>query len=210
MIFSLPSVYPITDRPLSSLSHCEQVAALSEGGASLIQLRDKSSASGEFYRDALDALALGRRLGVRIIINDRVDIALALGADGVHLGQDDMPPEAARKLLGEEAIIGFSTHNQEQALAAAEKPVDYIGLGPIFPTSSKEKSDRLVGLEGLRRVRQSVEMPIVAIGGITLANAREVLQAGADSVAIISAILADKSLITSRVRALLSIHQSSG
>jgi len=205
MLFPLPCIYPITDRQLSSLSHSEQVAALSEGGARLIQLRDKSAASGEFYREAAAALALGRRLGVRIIINDRVDIALALGAAGVHLGQNDMPPDAARKLLGEEAIIGLSTHNLEQALAAAEKPVDYIGIGPIFPTSSKEKSDPIVGLEGLRRVRQRVEMPIVAIGGITLANAREVFDAGANSVAVISAVLADKSLITSRVSALLSL-----
>ena len=136
---------------------------------------------------------------MRLIINDRVDIALALGADGVHLGQDDLPPEAARELLGPDVIIGFSTHNIDQAIGAARLPVDYIAIGPIFATLSKENPDPVVGIDGLRRVReQASHMPIVAIGGITERNARSVIEAGADAVAVISALLREPSSITGR------------
>src|ERR1700750_1762555 len=119
MSFELPKLYPITDRRLSGLSHAEQAARLIEGGAALIQLREKHLSPREFYVEAEAALKIARARGVKLIINDRADIALALGADGVHLGQDDMPPEAARALLGEGAVIGFSTHSAEQAIAAA-------------------------------------------------------------------------------------------
>ena len=138
MAFELPKLYPITDRRLSGLSHAEQVARLCEGGARLVQLREKHLSPREFYREAEDALRVARGRGAKLIINDRADIALALGADGVHLGQDDMPPEAARALLGEGAIIGFSTHGLEQSVAAARLPVDYVAIGPVFATSSKE------------------------------------------------------------------------
>jgi len=141
----LPKLYPITDARLTGLSHAEQVARLGAGGATLVQLREKHLSPVEFYREALEALRVARSLGVRLIINDRADIALALHADGVHLGQDDLPPEAARKLLGPTAIIGFSTHNLEQAIAAASLPIDYIAIGPIYSTSSKEKPDPVVG-----------------------------------------------------------------
>jgi thiamine-phosphate pyrophosphorylase len=203
----LPKVYPITDRLLSGLSHAEQVACLSEGGAGLVQLREKHLSPREFYGEAEEALKTARAWGVRLVVNDRADIALALGAHGVHLGQDDMPPEAARALLGEEAIIGFSTHNVEQALAASQLPVDYIAIGPVFATSSKDNPDPVVGLEGVRRVRDVVgRLPLVAIGGITRENARAVLEAGADSVAVISALLplCDPSEITRRTRSFLA------
>src|SRR6266545_3158981 len=120
--FYLPFVYPITDTRLSGLSHAEQVRLLSLGGASLIQLREKQSSALEFYEHAKGAFAVAAQTGVHLIINDRVDIALAVGASGVHLGQDDMPPEAARRLLGPEPIIGYSTHNVEQALNAVKLP----------------------------------------------------------------------------------------
>jgi thiamine-phosphate pyrophosphorylase len=186
----LPKLYPITDTRLSGLSHAEQVRRLSAGGATLIQLREKHLAPRQFYREAQEALLVARSLGVRLIINDRVDIALALKASGVHLGQDDLPPAAARELLGERAIIGFSTHTVEQAREAARLPVDYIAIGPIFETTSKENPDAVVHLEGLRRVRQMVgEIPLVAIGGIKRENVRETLAAGADALAVISLLL---------------------
>lgn len=174
---------------------------MARGGARVIQLREKQKDARRFFREAEAALRVARSHGLRLIINDRVDIALALGADGVHLGQDDLPPEAARRLLGERAVIGFSTHNLEQALAASRLPIDYLAIGPIFPTSSKENPDAVVGLDGLRRVRAALPaLPLVAIGGITPANAHETLAAGADSLAVISALLTDPAQIEARTR----------
>ncbi len=186
----LPRLYPVTDVRLSGLSHAVQVAALVEGGARFIQLREKHLSPREFYAQAEEALKIARRNSVPLIINDRADIALALGADGVHLGQDDLAPEAARRLLGEDAIIGFSTHSIEQAIEAARRGVSYIAVGPIFPTTSKENPDPTIGLDGLRRVRAATHgTPLVAIGGINTENARAALNAGADSIAVISALL---------------------
>jgi thiamine-phosphate pyrophosphorylase len=203
-----PKLYPITDRRLSGLSHAEQAARLIEGGATFIQLREKYLSPREFYREAEEALKVARARGAKLIINDRADIALALGADGVHLGQEDMPPEAARALLGGGAVIGFSTHGVGQAAAAARLPVDYIAVGPVFATGSKENPDPVLGLDGLRRVREAVGVSakLVAIGGITRENAPSVLGAGADSVAVISALLGreDPSEITRLTRDFLA------
>ena len=195
MKFQLPKLYPITDRRLSGLSHAEQVERLCEGGARLVQLREKLLSPREFYREAEAALVAARRWGARLLINDRADVALALGADGVHLGQDDLPPEAARALLGEGAIIGFSTHSVAQAEEAARMPVNYVAIGPIFQNSSKEKPDPGVWLEGVRRVRESLgkTLPLVAIGGVTRERARAVIEAGAGSAAVIGARLAVES-----------------
>lgn len=201
MSFALPKLYPITDARLSGLSHAEQVERLIEGGATLIQLREKLASPRDFYIDADAALRIAHARGARLIINDRADLAFALKADGVHLGQDDLPPEAARELLGKRAIIGYSAHNIAQAAAAARLPIDYLAIGPIFATSSKENPDPVVGLEGLRRVRLAIgKLPLVAIGGITSERAREVLEAGADSVACISALLAVPGDIEDRMR----------
>jgi thiamine-phosphate pyrophosphorylase len=203
--FHLPRVYPITDTELSGLSHAEQVGRLIAGGATLIQLRDKHAAPRDFYRQAEAALQIAREHNVRLIINDRVDVALALGADGVHLGQTDMPGEAARRLLGERAIVGISTHNLEQAELAANMPVDYVAFGPIFKTSTKENPDPIAGLEMLRAVCRIVgALPIVAIGGITLANAEEAWGAGADSVASIAALVSDPSRIAENMSQMLT------
>lgn len=200
----LPRVYPLTDVQLSGLSHSEQVELLSSGGASLIQLREKRMPALDFYEQAKAALAVAERRGVKLIINDRVDVALALGAHGVHLGQDDLPPEAARKLLGAAAILGYSTHNVDQALEAVKLPIDYLAIGPIFPTTSKTDTFPVIGLEGLGAVRRAIgEFPLVAIGGITNANARDAIEAGADSVAVISALLADPNRITETTRSLI-------
>jgi thiamine-phosphate pyrophosphorylase len=179
-------LYPLTDRHLSGLSHAAQVSVLSDRGATVIQLREKLLTPREFYKEAAEALAVGRARGVKVIINDRVDIALALNAGGVHLGQEDLPPEAARRLLGNEAIIGFSTHNLEQALLAAKMPIDYVAIGPIFATFTKHSLNSPVGLEGLRLVRAALgNIPLVAIGGITSKNGPDVVQAGADAIALI-------------------------
>jgi thiamine-phosphate pyrophosphorylase len=205
MAFRLPSIYPITDRQISGLSHAAQVERMAEGGATIVQLREKVLSARDFFVEAREALEVARKLGVRVIINDRVDLAHVLNADGVHLGQEDMPASAARELLGPEAIIGVSTHNLDQLKQASDEPVDYVAVGPIFSTSTKENPDPVVGLEGVRMARQEIpDKPLVAIGGITLENAAEVLQAGADSVALIRAVLDDPNQIASRIRALLS------
>lgn len=190
MRYRLPKIYPITDTRLTALSHAAQVERLINGGATLIQLREKHAAPKDFYEDARAAIEIARRANVKIIINDRVDIALALKADGVHLGQDDLPPAEARRILGEKAIIGFSTHSIEQAIQAAQMPVDYIAIGPVFATQTKENPDETVGTEGVRAVRAAIgDFPLVAIGGITAENSRQVFEAGADSLAVIKAIL---------------------
>src|ERR1044071_2005594 len=128
MTFTLPRLYPITDTRLTGLTHAEQVERLAAGGATVVQLREKHAAPREFYEAALKAMQVARALGVRIIINDRLDIAIAVDADGVHLGQDDLPPERARALIGANRIVGYSTHNVKQALDADSTPVDYIAI----------------------------------------------------------------------------------
>ena len=197
-------MYPITDTQISGVSHADQVSLLADGGATFVQLREKNLPAFDFYNEARAALAVAKQRGVTLIINDRVDIALALNADGVHLGQHDLPPEAARKLLGNEAIVGYSTHNVAQAIAAAALPVDYIAIGPIFPTGTKANPDPVVGLEGLRSVRKAMrDLPLVAIGGITEANAPSVIEAGADLVAVISQLLSGAgTAISERYRTL--------
>jgi len=205
VVFHLPKVYPITDTNLSGLSHAEQIDRLIAGGATLIQLRDKHAAPRDLYPQAEAALQIARKHDVQLIINDRVDVALALGAAGVHLGQTDMPVEAARRLLGERVIVGISTHNLEQAKLAANMPVDYVAFGPIFKTSTKENPDPIAGLEALRGVRTIVgSLPVVAIGGITLANVEEAWKAGADAVSSIAALVSDPSRIPENMRQMLA------
>jgi len=197
-------LYPLTDRQLSKLSHAEQISQLSAGGAKVVQLREKSLSPLEFYREAEAAVRVARECGLTIIINDRVDIALALKADGVHLGQDDMPAEAARGILGPRAIIGFSTHNVEQAQLAAAMPVDYVAIGPMFATLTKQGGYAPVGLEELNLVRQAIGgRPLVAIGGITFENSLSVLSAGADALSLIRDIWIPDGQASNRTRRLL-------
>jgi thiamine-phosphate pyrophosphorylase len=205
MILKLPKVYPITDRNISSLSHQEQVRRLIAGGATLIQLREKTESPKAFFADATAALRLARDAGVTLIINDRVDIALALSADGVHLGQTDMPVTAARRLLGSGAIIGYSTHNLAQVNAALDLPIDYLAFGPVFDTRSKQNPDPTAGIDALRNVRAAAgNRPLVGIGGIQPSNLPEVLAAGADSAAVISAILSNPENIAETLHELLT------
>jgi len=204
--FVLPKVYPLTDVRLTGLSHAEQVRRLAAGGALLVQLREKTSRGREFYESAKAAVVAAHDRGIRLIINDRADIAAAVKADGVHLGQDDLPVLAARELLGPQAIIGLSTHNLSQAEAAMELPISYLAFGPIFSTPTKDDPAPEVGLEGLNIARKKVgDFPMVAIGGITDKNAMEVIEAGANSVAIISALLSNSEEISSKTSALFRL-----
>ncbi len=187
----LPRVYPILDS--DALAHRgialqTAAAAFLEGGAGILQVRHKGHWSREFFESAKRIAALCREAGAQFVINDRADIALLLDA-ALHIGQDDLSPRDARKLMGSEPMIGFSSHNVEQLCAAGGEPVDYVALGPIFGTASKRNPDPAVGLEELRRCRALIEKLLVGIGGITLENAPDVWQAGADSVAVIAGLL---------------------
>ena len=197
----LPPLYPIIDfscfaagpDPIAAIiAYAEELIA---AGATLIQLRDKShpeqprrflSCARELRRATLNRATL--------IVNDRVDICLAADTDGIHLGQDDLSPAAARKIFdqvkdGKTRVIGFSTHNLSQLREADALPIDYIAIGPVFATGSKANPDPVVGLEGVRQARQATQKPLVAIGGITRQNCRQVKDAGADAVAVISDLL---------------------
>lgn len=205
MSFSLPRIYPITDRFVSGLSHSEQVRRLIDGGATLIQLREKNGAPKGFLRDAEEALAIARQNDVRIIVNNRVDVAMAANADGVHLGQSDMPVEPARRLLGPQSVIGYSTHNPAQVANAVTLPVDYIAFGPIFDTRTKRDHEPIVGLTQLSEIKDKVrDKPLVAIGGITAENFADALASGADSVAIISDLLREPTKISAKLARMLA------
>ncbi len=160
-----------------------------ESGLNLIQLRYKGSSDRRFYEEAVQSVQLSVTFHARILVNDRVDIALASGAHGVHLGKDDFPPEKARAILGDRCLIGVSTHSLSQAVEVSHQNVDYIAVGPIFETQTKELKDAPLGLGMLSEIRKTVSKPIVAIGGITLETVAEVMHSGADSVAVISDLL---------------------
>jgi len=160
------------------------------GGADMIQLRDKSPDLRALLPQAREIRALCRRHGALFIVNDRVDLALLTDADGAHVGQDDLPPEAARQLLGPHRILGISTHSREQAEAATRCGADYIGFGPIFGTHSKATGYAPRGLVCLQEVRAAVSVPILAIGGLTLENVADTIRAGATAPAVISAVVA--------------------
>src|SRR5712692_6178124 len=183
-------LYLILDQAVAgSLSLTDLVKTALTTGVRLFQLRLKTLHAGEFYGLAAQFCALVRAGGGTFIVNDRVDVAQAVGADGVHLGQEDLPLADARAILGLGKLIGISTHTMNQALEADAGGADYVGFGPIFPTSTKEQPDPVVGIAGLREVRAKVRLPIVAIGGINAKNVREVVAAGADCCAVISAVL---------------------
>jgi thiamine-phosphate pyrophosphorylase len=155
----------------------------------MIQLRDKTAGPRQLLQEARQIAKLCRERRVCFIVNDRLDLALAVDADGVHLGQDDLPPGNARALLGASKIMGVSTHSLEQALRAAEQGADYLGIGPIFATATKATGYEPVGCDTIRQLRARIDIPIVAIGGIRLSNVGEVIQSGAAGVAVISEIV---------------------
>src|SRR4051812_4071452 len=187
----LPRLYPIVDAAnfATSAQLFEFSEALISGGASWIQYRNKKGSAREILSEARQLRTL---LGAsaKLIMNDRADLCLSAGFDGVHVGQDDLSPEAARIVVKDGKFIGVSTHNLQQAAEADSTSADYVAIGPIFETRSKQRPDPAVGLEGLKKIRGVTRKPLVAIGGITLANCRSVIDAGADSVAVISALIA--------------------
>ncbi len=188
--FRLPRFYPILDTITLSDRGCAVIIAaraLLEAGVKILQYRHKDAWTQTHFDEAKHIADLCHERGVLFVINDRADFAKLLGT-ALHVGQDDLSPVAARVVVSDE-VIGFSTHDEEQLIRANEEPVEYVSLGPIFSTNSKSKPDPIVGVEGLRRLRKVTERPLVAIGGITLDNAAEVLAAGADSVAVISSLL---------------------
>ncbi len=182
-------LYPILDASQETLETVTSaVRALSRAGCRLVQLRAKDLSGEEFYQWALAAREASRECGIRLVVNDRADVALLVGADGVHLGQDDLSPEGARRILGASAVIGLSTHDVDEARRAEMAPVDYLAIGPIFETSTKTSGRNPLGVEGARAVRAVVKKPLVAIGGITLETAPALLEAGMDGLAVISAL----------------------
>ncbi|MGV3571657.1 MAG: thiamine phosphate synthase [Ramlibacter sp.] len=184
-------LYLVTDeglcrgRPLADV-----VAAAVQGGAGCVQLRDKNLGTRELLAQAMVLKSLLGPLGVPLVVNDRVDVALACGAEGLHLGQGDMAPEEARRLLPPHVFIGWSVETAADVARAAAQPVDYLGVSPVFATPTKTDTKEPWGLAGLRAVRAATELPLVAIGGIHPGNARAVLQAGADGLAVVSALCA--------------------
>jgi thiamine-phosphate pyrophosphorylase len=183
----LPRFYPILDPEIAARHGIDPVAAaeqILEGGAKILQFRHKGFFSREVFAQLEQVAKLCREAHARFVVNDRADLAALTGA-ALHLGQDDMPPSAARKVVGARTLIGFSTHNERQLREAAAEPADYLALGPIFGTASKQNPDPVVGIDELRRLRALSERPLVAIGGITRAHAQAVLAAGANAVAII-------------------------
>lgn len=190
MNLPLPRLYAILDAAqIRPHSLPEAACILLESGVRLIQYRNKQDNSREFFAASQEIAALVHKAGGVFIVNDRADIARAAGADGVHLGQDDLPAAMARVILPAGGAIGLSTHSISQVEEADQAPVDYIAFGPIFSTRSKERPDPEVGLEGLREARKLTRKPLVAIGGVTLENAREVIASGADAVAVIHGLL---------------------
>lgn len=194
MPLTLPRFYAVIDRSIRPDLSLQQIARVLAGaGVRLVQLRAKQPSGGALLAEAKELLSLLPQ-EISLIVNDRADVAQLSRAAGVHLGQDDLPVAPARRLLGPDKLIGFSTHNLEQIEAAASAPVDYLAFGPIFPTATKADIQPVVGCTGLREVRKRTSKPLVAIGGITPANAAQAIEAGADSVAVISGWLAAKDI----------------
>lgn len=181
-------LYLITDRAVSGLTHEQITGRAVSAGIKTIQLREKGLSKKDIFRSAVSMRAMTAKHSVTFIVNDYIDIAMAVNADGVHLGQEDMPVREARMIMGKKKIIGVSTHSLTQAVRAQESGADYIGFGPIFYTGTKD-AGRPRGLRALREIRKQIKIPVVAIGGITWENVNEVLHAGADAVAVVSGIL---------------------
>jgi thiamine-phosphate pyrophosphorylase len=185
-----PTLYAILDPEQIRLPMLEIADRLARGGVEIIQLRDKTASPRNIFAQTLELAAFLAPRGVRFILNDRPDIARIAGAGGVHVGQEDLPPEAARRICPAPCWVGVSTHNLEQLREAALTSADYIAVGPIFATTTKRNPDPVVGLELLREARRMTDKPLVAIGGITLERAADVYRSGADSIAVIRDLVA--------------------
>ena len=203
----LPRFYPILDPEIAACHGIDAVLAaeqILEGGATILQFRHKGFFSREVFAQLERVAQLCRDAHVLFVVNDRADLAALTGA-ALHLGQDDLTPAAARKVIGSKTLIGFSTHNEAQLRAAATEPADYLALGPIFGTASKQNPDPIVGIDELRRLRPLTNRPLVAIGGITRANAQSVLTAGADAVAIIGDLFPEDGNLRARTEEWVSL-----
>lgn len=198
------SLYLVTDRGLSlGRTHLEVIKEAVAGGVTMVQLREKDLESGEFYREAMQIREFLRSRGCPLIINDRVDIALAVDADGVHVGQEDLPLAVVRKMLGPGKIVGVSVFTPEEAREAEAQGADYLGLSPIFMTATKPELVRQIGFEGIAPIRQATKLPLVGIGSMNETNAFEVVRRGLDGVAVVSAICSrpDVRAAAERIRA---------
>jgi thiamine-phosphate pyrophosphorylase len=185
------SLYLVTDsRQSRGRSNLEIVKASVEGGATIVQFREKEMTSHQFYREGLEIRDFLKRAGIPLLINDRVDMVLALDADGVHLGKDDLPVPVARKLLGNGKIIGMSVEHPDEVEAAEQSGADYLGVSPIYTTPTKPELETGLGLDGLREIRRRTTLPLIAIGGMNQQTAADAIAAGADGVAVVSAIVA--------------------
>jgi thiamine-phosphate pyrophosphorylase len=185
------SLYLVTDRGLArGRSTLEIVKAAVQGGVTCVQLREKNCSTLDFINQAFTIKDFLKTRGVPLIINDRVDVALAIEADGVHLGQTDMPFDIAKKIIGDSMIIGISAESLEDAIAAEKGGADYLGVSPIYATPTKTDTAPPLGLEGLRAIRDAVGLPLVGIGGLNRDNAAAVMENGGDGVAVVSAIVA--------------------
>jgi thiamine-phosphate pyrophosphorylase len=189
-------LYVITDSSLSGGKEDWEVAKLAyEGGAETVQLRMKNASDEEMLEQAMKIQKIADDMNRIFIVNDNVDVALAAGADGVHLGQDDLPLSRAREILGDDFIIGISVSDEKEAVEAYENGADYVAIGSIFSTSTKEDAGEGIGLDAIVRVRNAVpDIPLVAIGGINLGNIKDVIRAGADSAAVVSAVVSKKDI----------------
>lgn len=185
----LSRLYVILDAALLTVPETECAEKLAAAGVRLLQYRNKRASARELFESSQRLSSLLIPQGVTFVVNDRADVALAAGAGGVHVGQEDLGAEAARSVIGDGKLLGVSTHNLEQFRQAADTSADYVAVGPVFATSTKANPDAMVGIELIRQVRSLTDKPIVAIGGITLERAAEVMRAGADCVAVISDIL---------------------
>ncbi|HTY61025.1 MAG TPA: thiamine phosphate synthase [Acidobacteriota bacterium] len=195
MKLTIPPIYPITDKKLARCeSHLSILKELVRGGATLVQIRDKSTPLQELLRDLNRCVEFASARGVILIVNDRCDLALGCRAAGVHLGQEDLPPDVARAILGRSKWIGLSAHTLAQVQKSQKLPIQYVGFGPIYPTSTKVDAPAIVGLRRLAAACRISKLPTVAIGGIGLEQVREVLQAGACSAAVISALMQAPSI----------------
>ena len=211
--FTLPKLYPILDMSIVDLRDTRRVAEeILSGGAHIIQLRAKGINTRDTLKAAREIRGISSGAGAKFIVNDRVDIALMTGADGVHLGQDDMPPKEAREILGETSIIGLSTHGADEALEAVSLGASYISIGPIFPTDTKADTMGVQGINGLKSVvsvaaggSDGSATPVVAIGGIDIEEAPTLISAGASSIAMISGILLRRDDIAGEVSRIINI-----
>ncbi len=197
-------LYVITDAGLArGRSHQEVIEATILGGATIVQYRAKDVSTRQMVTEAQVLRELTRRAGVPFIVNDRVDVALAVDADGVHIGQDDMPVALARKLIGDR-LLGVSAHSLSEAVQAVQDGADYLGVGPVFATPTKPDAAPPIGIDGLTTIRRQISIPIVAIGGINQTNAAEVIRTGVEGIAVVSAVVAAED-VAAAARQLIAI-----